>query len=429
MAEGTRVIVKLDPEQVTLPYEDGAESLFEGINLESWDDLRRQFPGEPLSLDRLVDTETEAQLNEFMATAQQNSGETPPDVLTFRAVPVSDSDNALAMAESIRTFPFVEYAYVESELKLASFDPSNEEYFPNQGYLRPAPDGINAPAAWVVPGGDGTGVQLLDLERGWDLDHPDLTDAGVQELNASGPEWQYHATACLGIVLAQVNDQGVVGIVPEVQGAIANSGLPRLVNLFPIASRFLLPGDVLLIEEQTVDEKPVEIEPHHASYIRVLGLTGIVVIEPAGNGGHNLDNLSRLDGTGFVPDQDNYFDSLAIMVGARESGSQNATLSSCKGQRIDCHAWGENIVTTSFNANPPYMGLFPELGDVGFDGTSGASAIIAGVAASVQGIARAMGKNLTFEMRGLLSNPAFSTASNDSIGRMPDLEQIVQNIP
>jgi hypothetical protein len=69
------------------------------------------------------------------------------------------------------------------------------------------------------------------------------------------------------------------------------------------------------------------------------------------------------------------------------------------------------------------MGLNPAAGDPGFGGTSGASAIIAGAAIVLQGIARARGTELTpSRMRDLLSGP-FNTSSPDPIGVMPDLEQ------
>jgi hypothetical protein len=52
----------------------------------------------------------------------------------------------------------------------ASDDPRNT----NQGYLNPAPDGIDARYGWGFPGGDGTGVNIVDMEQGWNLNHEDL---------------------------------------------------------------------------------------------------------------------------------------------------------------------------------------------------------------------------------------------------------------
>ena len=44
----------------------------------------------------------------------------------------------------------------------------------NEGYINPAPVGIDAKYAWGFPGGDGAGTNVVDIERGWDLDHEDL---------------------------------------------------------------------------------------------------------------------------------------------------------------------------------------------------------------------------------------------------------------
>jgi serine protease len=43
-----------------------------------------------------------------------------------------------------------------------------------EGYIDKAPGGIDAKFAWGFPGGDGAGTNVVDLERGWDLNHEDL---------------------------------------------------------------------------------------------------------------------------------------------------------------------------------------------------------------------------------------------------------------
>jgi microbial collagenase len=326
--------------------------------------------------------------------------------------------------------PFVEFAYEESPLTPAVVNPSDDPLALLQGYLLPAPAGIGATFAWSLPGADGANVRFVDIERGWQLDHEDLAGAGVVALNQSVPGNEFHSTACLGIVLAQDNTRGVIGVAPKVKGAIASSLRPALPDAFLQAVGFLQAGDVLLIEEQTADLRPVEMDPHTALLIRTLMLLGIVVIEPAGNGGHDLNLALRADGTSLDRTTPIFFDSGAIVVGARQALSRSRWPSSCFGNRVDCHAWGELIVTTSSIVGPfgPYMGLNPAAGDVGFGGTSGASAIIAGAAIVLQGVARARGTPLTpTRMRELLSGP-FNTSSTDPIGVMPDLEQAANHI-
>ncbi len=128
----------------------------------------------------------------------------------------------------------------------------------------------------------------------------------------------------------------------------------------------------------------------------------------------------------------NFFDSGAILVGARQAAVRARMPFSCFGNRVDCHAWGEGIVTTSSVAGPfgPYMGLNPIAGDRGFGGTSGASAILAGTAIILQGIARAQGTLLTpTRMREILSG-SFNTGTDnpDNIGVMPNLREAVIRI-
>ena len=44
----------------------------------------------------------------------------------------------------------------------------------DQGYLNPAPEGIDAEFAWTQTGGTGKGVKIYDAEWSWNLDHEDL---------------------------------------------------------------------------------------------------------------------------------------------------------------------------------------------------------------------------------------------------------------
>lgn len=431
MASEPRIIVKFSPD-LTIPYEDSAEKLLPAPLALWWQQLASQFPGAVLSLNRLLRMQTGDQLSAMLDAARARSGQEPPNLLSVMAIDVTGSVDRQALVAALRALPFIEFAYEETPLIQASVDPSNDTFAPAQGYLLPAPFGIDAFFAWSLPGADGDGVKFLDIERGWNLTHEDLSGAAITELNQSVPGNEFHSTACLGIVLAQDNDKGGIGIAPKVKGAIASSLRNTLPDAFVLAAGFLEAGDVLLIEEQTVDLKPVEMDAHIAMLIHALTLLGIVVIEPAGNGGHDLDTLLRNDGTSLDRNTFNFFDTGAIMVGARQAALRARISFSCHGNRVDCHAWGENIVTTSSVNGPfgPYMGLNPLAGDTGFGGTSGASAIIAGAAISLQGVARKRSITLTpARMREILSGP-FNTGTDnpDGIGVMPDLREAVNHI-
>lgn len=305
-------------------------------------------------------------------------------------VEVPDFAPIAALLPAIKNLPFVQFAYRESKLTQPAVDPSDDMLASLQGYLGIALARIEEFSALAEPGGDGAGVPFLDIERGWNLTHEDLVGAGIVELNQSVPGNESHSTACLGVVLAQPNNRGVIGIAPHVRGAIASSLRQTLGDAFVLAAGSLAAGDVLLIEEQSEVGGPVEVDHHLAMLIHTLTLLGIIVVEPAGNGGQNLDLVIRPDGTSLDRTTPIFFDSGAIMVGARHALLDRSRMPfSSFGNRVDCHAWGEGIVTTSPAVGPlgPYLGLNPVAGDTGFGFTSGASAIIAGCAVSLQGIA------------------------------------------
>ena len=70
----------------------------------------------------------------------------------------------------VRELPEVADAYLDGGVAPAALnpDPAGNPLFGanGQGHLRPAPQGIDAPFAWLHPGGDGAGVDLVDLEAG-----------------------------------------------------------------------------------------------------------------------------------------------------------------------------------------------------------------------------------------------------------------------
>jgi hypothetical protein len=208
---------------------------------------------------------------------------------------------------------------------------------------------------------------------------------------------------------------------------------------------------------------PVEV--NLLEYLEILVTTNlkIVVIEPAGNGvvcciqnsspclncrvlgshGNDLDLFTDMGNRILNRNIPGEFreDSGAIMVGSAihtyphiRMTRTNFNSESNYGSRVDCYAWGEQIWTTG--------GPDPDDYNNKFGSTSGASAIIAGVALIVQSLAKANSfginpSNSTYsplEIRSILSDPANGTLSNDPnpvtgdrIGVMPDLVKIIDN--
>jgi hypothetical protein len=141
-------------------------------------------------------------------------------------------------------------------------------------------------------------------------------------------------------------------------------------------------GDDEFVDETDPDSKEI------FDLISAATQRGVIVIEPAGNGGQNLGDTSVYGGM-FDRQQR---DSGAIMVG-QGSMKGKRLKGSNYGNRVDVQALGEEVVTTgngdlfpkktSLVSEPLYEDyLFTRK----FSGTSSASAIVAGAAASLQSI-------------------------------------------
>lgn len=243
-----------------------------------------------------------------------------------------------------------------------------------------------------------------------------------------------HGTAVLGIVMAQDNAKGIVGLAPSVKATVAPvltpAGTLALVAALTavLTSPDIVAGSIVLIEQQDAQFRPVETDVLVRHAILELTRKGIVVVEAAGNGFTDLNTFSQpFFGTIFDPGSGAFFDSGAIMVAAATSVHPHTRIAASNhGKRIDCFAWGENILTASSLINPvtsqPYT--------VSFGNTSGASAIIAGVAIVLQNIRRSViGDFLSpGQLRDLLRDPNRNTtpaaADIGGIGVMPDLKQL-----
>lgn len=347
-------------------------------------------------------------------------------------------------------FPIVAYAYPEQ----AAYEPLNnalnEPVFPEQTYLQAAPDGIGAVWVWENLG-FGAGVNLVDLEQNWNLGHPEFAARPPQLeplslLNNADPRHQEHGTAVLGILCAGLDNQGGVGIAPDLDNVQALSHFrlhPVLNQPRPgqiadaiaaiLGNGHISPGDILLLEVQRGAGVPTETEIHDLDAIRLAVAHGIIVVEAAGNAGIDLDIYHRFLANARIlnPNQPGEFEeSGAILVGASAAelppggNRQHPRLAlSNYGARINCFAWGADVTTIGFAA----------AGGQRFGGTSAAAAIIAGAALLLQSAHRNMaGPDLTpDEMRTWLSDPATGTPqwpnAAEPVGVMPDLEAIITN--
>lgn len=462
----SRVIVQLR-EDVEIPYADGAESLLIPLIGPAWADMLAAFPF--LKLDRVFRDVDPGDLETLFDRTASEFGAPWPALQRFFVVTCPPGVDPKLVVAALRAFPQIfEHVYVESRPALPAINFADDPLSVVQFYLEPAPKGFDAKFAWTEPGGDGLNVTVADVEYDWELDHEDLASASIEWVTDKNAirTWNYlhteHGTGTLGLMVAADNTLGGVGLVPRAKVLLASAwGTdPNGVTVFNdanainVASAKLTEGDVLLIELAALDNTPIETDLRCFAAIAAATARGITVIEPGGNGPGNgsLGRYFDLDtfvvpSRGFRALKRYHSDSGAVLVGACQademtpgSTARAPMAYSPRGERIDCFAYGEWVFTTSAS----YAELTIVLPDGSirpnpfagqrynwkFAGTSSASALIAGVAASVQGLAKAiLNRPLSpSELRRVLGDRTLNTPSanpaTDRIGVMPNLRKI-----
>jgi hypothetical protein len=303
---------------------------------------------------------------------------------------------------------------------------------PSQGYLDPAPEGIDARYAWTRGDGTGVGVEIVDVEREWRFTHEDLVAGGglaggfpvdcIRERN--------HGAAILGILSGDDNAFGITGICPDAgvrgvstrQPGVPENGIPgtadtaraicEAADLLTQTGAQLDTGHIILLELQRVGPGGYNIAVEwwwdDLVAIRYATSLGLIVVEAAGNGhpdtgaGTSLDHARyQTADPGFPALWTNPFrraavDSGAIIVGAGAPpvGTVRADRSRLSysnwGACVDAQGWGDEVVTSGYgclqggaNEDRWYV--------ADFGGTSAASAMVAGALACVQGFLRGRG--------------------------------------
>lgn len=367
-------------------------------------------------------------------------GDTPRLSRWFR-LPAVGADLA-----RLRATPGVLRADHAPEAAPPPFEPSVTPDFTDLQVWRAAfPDGLGFDEGVRWPGGDGAGVRLADVEYGWDPAHEDL--AAAPGASAWGFDtWQYgfHGTSVLGILIGTDNAFGVTGVVPGVEILGVSPFVDELTYdvaaAIAGAASLLAPGDVLLIEQQAYvagTYGPVSYDAAAWDAIADAVDAGIVVIEPGGNGGLDLDD----------PAFEGVFDRLThdhggVLVGGgypsttRRGDPRGWTGGSSYGSRLDAQGWYSGIVTTTGDDDE---GLWADLyfpdGDGhraytrSFGGTSGASPMVAAAAASVQSVRRARGFDVLTprELRSAMRSAGTPSVGDSAIGAQPDVRRLLRD--
>lgn len=299
-------------------------------------------------------------------------------------------------------------------------------------------------------------VNFAEVEIDWSLTHQFL--GGLVDGQSHGNLFGFadHGTAVLSVVLSALgklfaNAPAETPWGPAISGKAVSSVAPSANSPFmptPVneaaiveAAGELHAGDVLLLEiEKTPNgfPKPLPIEAEQATWdiIRAITANQVIVIEPAGNGGVLLDNITLENGIfetrQLLPDGtlhpfvDPARDSKAIIVGAGDSKNHYAPLGSSNfGKRVDCFAAGNGVVSTcTLQGSDP----LPYATD-GIKQTSVAGAIIAGATMQLQAYLRARGvAPLTPDhFTVLLRDDSLGTKITSEIGNMPSFGRIAQH--
>jgi hypothetical protein len=406
----------------------------------------------------------------------------------FHRVLARDGDLE-ALRDRLAQHPSIEAAYIKAPgeppvavLRRSAMPAAvsgTPDFTSRQGYLGPAPVGVDALHAWAIRGGGGAGVKIIDCEWSWNFGHEDLaTHCNGAVVGSPAADDFDHGTAVIGSIVGNANGFGITGVAPDAVLSTAcfdDSGDAPTSQIIQQGADKLSLGDILLLEihrpgPNTPDPEqgqlgyiPIEWWPDDFQAILYATSKGILVVEAGGNGSQNLDDPSySIPQLGFPSTWANPFaaggpDSGAILVGAGNppAGTHGRTTDtlgfgetyvdrarcvfSNYGQRVDSQAWGWEVTTLGYGDLQPgaAAGIQPSdqnrlYTDV-FAGTSSASPIVTGVLACAQGALRAAGRALftpqgarqLLRTTGSVQQSAVNRPASQHIGARPDLRAIL----
>lgn len=290
--------------------------------------------------------------------------------------------------------------------------------------------GVNRASVSQYAGHDGNGVSLVSMENNpWNSSHVNLPDVSFHEGDKtySGED---HDTSSVGIMAAKDIGTGIRGLSWNARMGYAKWQVNNLYNMIPRLNA----GDVVQMGMQTGGGEitgctsscyvPQENAAAYYDVIKALTDKGVHVIQAAGNGNINLDHTA-FNGKFDLKKRD----SGAIIAGAFCANNGKKASFSTWGTRVTSASWGcWDVVTTGYGGlhnvkNAEYTGSF--------SGTSSANPIIAGVVASLSGIAKAHGIRVSpIQMRQILQETGTSLAAGDTakIGTHPNMAKAVVKI-
>jgi len=394
-----------------------------------------------LTLARLF-TRPETVLEDERLRAQNLSGRQMADLNNYYTATLAAGDVAAveALLDALNALDIVEIAYAEPIPRTADMSQAEIEagrrargqasplptpdFVSMQDYLEAAPLGVDAFAAWTYAGGRGQGVKVIDIELGWNWSHEDhktpFYERGVSA-------YSDHGIAVVGEIMGQDNGYGITGISNAVEiGSHSVWSVPTA-DVFNQVVAALDPGDIYLIELHCPGPQAtgggqdgyIALEWWQANFdaIAIGSALGVICCEAAGNGAVDFDHAAY---EGLF--DRNVRDSGAIIVGAAVGTTRAPEWFTNHGARVDLHGWGSNVVTTGYG--DLHGGSADDLYTAFFGGTSGATPIVVGAVACLQGAYKALSGGVPLPpgtIAQVLKETGTPQIGSQHIGPRPDL--------
>jgi hypothetical protein len=180
----TRVTPTDNPHQVILKFREGSAVRLQEqrfvvkddarsaagfeIDLMQLEEVLRDFRITADAIERLH-TRSESALEAERAVAQRRSGRQLADLNLYYKLSVPSGVDVGALCDQLNALSFVELATPAPEPAPAPIDipPTTPDFSGMQGYRGAPPGGIGALDPAVVPGGDGAGTTVVDVEYSW----------------------------------------------------------------------------------------------------------------------------------------------------------------------------------------------------------------------------------------------------------------------
>lgn len=471
-----------DPTRIVLKLEDGAGAQAQGGRLEAQPGGKDLLAVQVL-LEGFAELRVEpyvavgaAELAELRASGEEASGWELADLSQYFLVSLAASADVRWLMERLLALPVVEEAYALPRVILAAGD-IQPPATPNLTGWQIQLGSYNLPAVRNLPGGNGAGVTVTDVEAAWNLrgmfgdtsTHEDLQGLDLQSPAPAAwdptswvvpPGWTSdHGDAVLGLLGADVDAPGVDGLLPgavlRVSAAHTTAGwriADAIVRAAQAMSAGAGSGALLLIELQIggpnsgacnpldplnrccanaqFGSLPIEVLGAEFNAIRLATALGVVVVEAAGNGEQDLDDWN--DGapcmargnSAYALFDPNLSDSGALVVGATDTIAQRAWFSN-HGRRVDACALGQGLATLGYG--DLFNGGIDQRYTSVFGGTSGASPLVlsaAGILQSAHRYYHGPGRYPHHALRLLLrtSGSPSASPSSDRIGEQPELQ-------